>query len=300
MIALLVTLTLGQAITAYEEGRLGEAQAALAAIVAEQPRNAEALTWLGAAQLENGGDAVGAEKTLREAVKLAPRSARAHMLLGVAIAQQIEDAFVFRKLSLASEVHKEFERALKLAPRSIPAHEAMLEYDRHAPAIAGGGDDAARAEIEQLDRLDHFAGLLGKARLDGDFRAAAREARDGEQLAAIARASRRLEDFRAAVQARPADARLRAELGEAQLTAGDAAGAAVSFRAAATLDPALAWTYWGLGRALERLGQRAEARKACLRFAELAPTHHDAEAARKRAAFIEEHAADQAPQPHPR
>ena len=128
MIALVAVLTLPQAIAAYQEGRLGEAHGALDAIVELQPRNPEALTWLGAAQLEDGGDPGGAERTLREAVAVRPGSWRAHMLLGVALAQQIEDAWLLRKLSLAAEVEKAFARAVRLAPASVPAHEAMLEY----------------------------------------------------------------------------------------------------------------------------------------------------------------------------
>ena len=282
MIALLAALTLGHAVAAYEAGRLGEAQAALAAIVDAQPRNPEALAWLGAAQLENGGDPQGAERTLRQAVKLAPRSWRAHMLLGVAVARQIEDAWLLRKVSLAAEVRKEFERAVQLAPGSVPAHEAMLEYYRHAPAIAGGGDDAAREEAARIGRIDRFAGLLAQGRVDGDFRAASREARGGEQLAALARATGGQAAFAAAVEARPNDPRLRAELGEAQLAGGDAPGAVRSFRTAAALDPALSAAWWGLGRALEKTGQPAEARAAYLRFSELAPHHLQAAEARRR------------------
>lgn len=282
MIALLAALTLGQAVAAYEEGRLGEAHAALAAIAEAQPRNPEALTWLGAAQLENGGDAQGAERTLRQAVRLAPRSWRAHMLLGVAVARQIEDAWLLRKVSLASETRKEFERAIQLAPGSVPAHEAMLEYDLHAPEIAGGGSDAARDEAARIGRLDPFAGLLAQARVEGDFRAAAREARGGKQLAALARAARDQPALAAAVEARPNDPLLRAELGEAQLTGGDAPAAIRSFRAAAAIDPALSAAWWGLGRALDKAGQRAEARAAYLRFSELAPRHFQAAEARRR------------------
>lgn len=282
MIALLAALTLPQAIAAYEEGRLGEAQGALAAIVEAQPGNPEALTWLGAAQLENGGDPQGAERTLRQAVKLAPRSWRAHMLLGVAVARQIEDAWLLRKLSLAGEVEKEFGRAVRLAPGSVAAHEAMLEYYRHAPEIAGGGEDAARREAARIGRIDSFAGLLAQGRIDGDFRAAAREARSGEQLAALARATRDSAAFAAAVSARPNDPRLRAELGEAQLAGGDSLGAIRSFRAAAAIDPALAAAWWGLGRAMEKAGQRADARAAYLRFSRLAPHHREvAEAGRR-------------------
>lgn len=282
MIALLAALTLQQAVAAYEAGRLGEAEAALAAIVEAQPRNPEALTWLGAAQMENGGDVQGAEQTLRRAARLAPGYWRAHMLLGVAVARQIEDAWILRKLSLASEVEKEFERAVRLAPNSVPAHEALLEYYRHAPGIAGGGKDVARRQADRIGRIDSFAGLLAHARIEGDFRAAAKEARTGQQLAALARASLDPPAFAAAIEARPNDPRLHAEQGEAQLAAGDTLAAVRSFRRAAALDPALAPAWWGLARALEKQGQRVEARAAYQRFSEIAPHHQKiAEATRR-------------------
>jgi protein O-GlcNAc transferase len=283
VIALLAALTLGQAVTAYEQGRLGEAHAALAELAGQQPGNPFVLTWLGAAQMENGGDLEGAERTLRAALKLFPRSWRAHMLLGVVVARQIDGASIFRKLSLASEVKKEFDRAAQLSPGSMPAREALLEYALHAPSIAGGGKDAARAEAERISGIDRFAGLLARARIDGDFGAARQSARTGEQIAALARATRAEADFRAALQARPRDARLWADLGEAQLGRGDASAAVASFREAAAIDPLLAGAFRGLGRALDAEGRRAEARAAHLRFAELAPRHGDASAARRRA-----------------
>ena len=286
MIALLAALTLPQAVAAYEAGRLGEAQAALAAIAVEQPASPEALTWLGAAQMENGGDFPGAERTLRKAVELAPRYWRAHMLLGVAVARQIGDASLFRKLSMASEMEKELQRAVRLAPGSVPAHEALLEYYRHAPEIVGGGKDKARRQADRIARLDSFAGLLAHGRIENDFRAAAREARTGKQLAALARASRDRGAFAAALEARPDDPSLHAESGEAQLAADDALAAVGSFRRAAALDPLLAAAWWGLARALEKSGQRVEARAAYQRFSEVAPRHAKVAEAGRRASSM--------------
>lgn len=284
MTPLLAALSLYGAIATYQEGRLGEAHAALARIAERQPRNPVALAWLGAAQLENGGDPKGAERTLREAVRLDPRSWRAHLLLGVALARQIDSASLLRKLPIASEVKKEFDRAASIAPGSLPAREALLEYALHAPAIAGGGKDAARDEARRIAEIDPFSGLLARARIEGDFTEARRSARTSEQLAALARATRAPADYRAAALGRPTDARLRAEWGEVQLAEGDAKAAIDSFRAAAALDPLLAAAFRGLGRALEAEGRRDEARTAHLRFLDLAPHHEHAGEARQAAA----------------
>ncbi len=261
MIALLAALSLYGAVSAYHEGRLGEAHAALAALAERQPRNPNVLIWLGAAQLENGGDAQGAERTLRQASKLAPRLWRAHLLLGVALAKQIDDASIFRKLSIASEVKKEFDRAAELSPGSLPAREALLEYALHAPAIAGGGTDAARREAAKIAEIDAFAGALANARIAGDFSTVRRQASSGEQLAALARASRSIDDFRRAAQARPLDARLRAEVGEAELAAGNATAALASFRAAAAIDPALAAAARGMARVYAAQGSGGGSRR---------------------------------------
>ena len=202
MIALLAALSLTQALMALSEGRPGEAQSAL-----EHLDDASAL---GASQLDNLRDPRVAERTLRAA----PGSWRSHMLLGIALAKEVPGAFVLRKLSLAGEVKRELEVAVVLGPREVEAHEALFGFYLHAPGFAGGGEKQARREAAVLSSLDAFAGLLALAQLDGDFRAAASEARTSEQIAQLARTSRDPARFAAALEARPRDAKLRKELSE--------------------------------------------------------------------------------------
>jgi Flp pilus assembly protein TadD len=246
VIALLAAAALQHAIAAYDAGRPGEAQRALARLAQEKPRDADVLAWLGAAQMESGGDA---EETLRRAVALDTGSWRAHMLLGVAVAQRIEQVTVFRKLELAAEVRRELQRAVELAPESVAAHQALLQFALRAPRIAGGGGEKARAQAEAIARLDSFAGLVAQAEVEGDFRAARRRARTPEQVAAVARASKDVAALEAAVAARPADARLRCELGEALLARGDPDAAADAFATAGELDEGIACAPRGLARA---------------------------------------------------
>jgi tetratricopeptide (TPR) repeat protein len=61
-------------------------------------------------------------------------------------------------LSLAKKARKEFDTAVGIDERNFSAMQAMIEFDCSAPAIAGGGEDKARPEIEKLGALDAAEG----------------------------------------------------------------------------------------------------------------------------------------------
>ncbi len=301
MILLIAALTLHQAVSAFEAGRLGEAQAALAQLASAQPRDADVLTWLAAARLENQGDAAGAEDLLEKDLALDPQSWRAHMLLGVSLAKRIGGASIFQKISLAGRMKSEFERAVALAPDSPDARAALLRFYLHAPGIAGGGVDKAREEAARIGRAHRSEGLLARAQIaaaEGEpsavlFEQAAAAATDdatrakvltasAEELARRKEWAKALAAARAAAGRRPQDPLLRARLGKAQIAAGDAAAGIESLRLATSLDPALAEPWYLLGAAFEREDRRTEARAAYAEFVRLAPRHPATENAREK------------------
>src|SRR5262245_20479281 len=93
-----------------------------------------------------------------KSVKLEPENSAYHELLGRAYGEKADRSGWFSALSLAKKARKEFASAVALDARNFSAMQAMIEFDCSAPAIAGGGEDQARPEIERLAALDAAEG----------------------------------------------------------------------------------------------------------------------------------------------
>lgn len=111
---------LEQAALLFEQGKLQQAGAILAAIVKADPRQAEALHLLGLLKLKQGV-ATEAELLLCRAVRLAPDVAELHNSLGVAL----------RKQDKLAEAERSYRRCLKLAPDHVEALDNLGTLLRH-------------------------------------------------------------------------------------------------------------------------------------------------------------------------
>ncbi len=178
-----------------EEERFPEAERTLRQVLASRPADTEAIYYLGRVYLET--------ERVDEAVKHYERAAKRHddssrvqQGLGEAYAVAALQASVFRQLGLARDARTAMERAVRLDPDNVEARVSLFEYYRHAPAVAGGGEAKARAQVAQIARRDRARGY----ELQGHLR---RDAGDDE--AAIA-------SYRRAVAARPAETRARLSL----------------------------------------------------------------------------------------
>jgi tetratricopeptide (TPR) repeat protein len=89
---------------------------------------------------------------------LEPKSSAYHELLGRAYGEKAGRSGWWKALALAKKSRKEFETAVQLDERNFSAMQAMIEFDCSAPAIAGGGEDKARPEIQKLSELDAAEG----------------------------------------------------------------------------------------------------------------------------------------------
>jgi hypothetical protein len=205
---LLAALTLQQGIAELDAGRPGQA------LALRDP------TYRGLAQLEALPDPRVAQQTL----KRAPESWRQHLFLALAFAVEIEDASLWHKIGLARSMKREIDAALLLAPDQPEVHWMRFEYLAHAPFIAGGGSSRAQAEAQVLAKLDPFLGRLARAQLSGDWSTARPET--PQQLALLARTSKRREDQERAIAQQPRNAILRYEHGD--------------YSAACALDPLFA------------------------------------------------------------
>jgi tetratricopeptide (TPR) repeat protein len=145
---------------AYETGEYDKAARDLQHAAAATPQNGEIHLLLAKTYYEtHQHDAAIA--SAEKAVAFEPQNSRYHEWLGRAYGAKAEHASWFAALSLAKKTRKEFARAVELDERNFAARQALIEFDCSAPAIAGGGEDKARPEIETLAALDvaegHFA-----------------------------------------------------------------------------------------------------------------------------------------------
>jgi tetratricopeptide (TPR) repeat protein len=95
---------------------------------------------------------------VEKAISLDPKNSRYHELLGRLFGEKADRSGWFSALSLAKKSRKEFEIAIQLDERNFSAMQALIEFDCSAPGIAGGGEDKARPEIEQLNAMDAAQG----------------------------------------------------------------------------------------------------------------------------------------------
>jgi len=173
---------LEQANFAYQRGDYKTAIDLLQAAAASEPRNGAVYLLLAKTyfQIRDRDRAVAnAEK----AVALDPGNSIYHEWLGRTYGEKASHAFWFSALSLAKKSRKEFETAVQLDSRNFSAMQALIEYDCSAPGIAGGGDDKAQAEIEQIAAMDAAEGHYARGncrRQKKDFAAA-----DAEFTAAL-------------------------------------------------------------------------------------------------------------------
>ncbi len=253
--------TPGEAQALFAARRYPEAQAAFEQIAAADPGNAEAAYRLGQLALMRD-DAAEAVRRLERATQLAPREAAIFLALGDAYGISAERAGLFAKLGLARRCGAAYEQAVALAPASVSARYALFTFYRQAPAIVGGGFDKARAQADELRKVDPVRGGLATVELN----VAEKKYADAFAL---------LGDLRRSHPDVPAIAyhvgRTAAMSGQ-ELDQGEAALKEYLRRSPGEDDAPLWAAHWRLGQIYERQGRRAAARDEFTAALKLNPT----------------------------
>ncbi|HXE89369.1 MAG TPA: tetratricopeptide repeat protein [Terriglobales bacterium] len=146
----------------FAAGRYREAAATLRAAADRQSGDARVQFWLARSYYELR-DFENAVSSAERAVALESGNSEYHLWLGRAYGQKAKRAGIFSAYGLARKTREMFARAIQLDRRNLAAWRDLITYDLRAPGIAGGGDDKAKNEVEELERLDAVEGHLARA-----------------------------------------------------------------------------------------------------------------------------------------
>ncbi|MBN2399916.1 MAG: tetratricopeptide repeat protein [Candidatus Aminicenantes bacterium] len=286
-----------------KEKRLAEAQVVLEQAAQANPENIDVMELLGKVHL-GLLDFSKAEAYASRALLLDPNRASAHCLMAMAASNQIQQANVFKKLSLSKTVLAEFSRALELDPRNREAQEGLFQVYCQAPAIAGGGLEKATALAESSLKTDPAMGHVMRARLF----AAGKDLGNAqaEYLLAVAadpgfailynelgylelemgQVDLAVGHFRKQVALDSDNANAHDSLGDGLLAKGQIDEAIAAFRRCLVLAPDFAPAVYHLGLALERVGRMEEAMAEYQRAAAMPSSAGEVQLAKERLAAL--------------
>jgi len=141
-----------------------EAEAMLDKVIAAEPRNAEAWSYLGQIHLERN-EAEKSVDTMERAAALDPKNSRYQRMLGDAYGLSALKAGLFSKLGWATKCKAAYDKAVELDPTSIHARLSLMEFCRQAPGFIGGGLPKAYEQAAEIKKLDSARGRQAYAGL---------------------------------------------------------------------------------------------------------------------------------------
>jgi tetratricopeptide (TPR) repeat protein len=165
-------------------GRVDEAIRTLSAQVAANPQDAEAYGNLCRAYyfLEDYDQAIA---NCERATQLDPQAAKHHLWLGRAYGDKADHSGPFAGMSLARKVVAQFEHAVQLAPKDVEARSDLAEFYGSAPGIVGGGTDKAQRIAAETVKIDPVAAANMRAQIalaGKDYAGSEREAINAVEL----------------------------------------------------------------------------------------------------------------------
>jgi tetratricopeptide (TPR) repeat protein len=216
-------------------GRLDAAYDGFRQALRVEPRNADALYYLGITA------GVLAQREHERLFALAPGSSRAHQLLGQSYEAQ-------------ARPHE-----------AVAAYKAALEADPRSVELLVALGDLMRSQLQLEEAVAYYtqAAALAPRRYDVLYGLGVAHSFRREYGPAIER-------LRQALAVDPASATARFNLGRSLLMSGEAQAAAAELEAVTAREPRMREAYYMLGRAYQSLGRAPEAERAFARVRELA------------------------------
>ncbi len=148
----------------FESGELVKAKEFFGSFVKQNPENAEGYYYLGRIYFREN-DLKKAEKQFKKAVKLEPNSSLYHTWLGHTYGNRINNVNFFKKMGMAKNIRKQYEKALELDETNTDALDGIITFHIEAPGIAGGDKDKAKEYAGRLKDLDKYEGIRNFARI---------------------------------------------------------------------------------------------------------------------------------------
>jgi tetratricopeptide (TPR) repeat protein len=237
------------------QGATDEAARRFIDVIASQPRNSEALYYLGLAQLRQRRLAQAVD-SFGKSIKIAPKHAAVHSLLGVAL----------KELGQHEKALKSFNRAIAEQPDFVDAYiqlanlatdlgrpsDAVTAYDRLLRTKPDFADGWCNRGV-LLQSLGRYAEALASSEraiaLNPGFAEAL--ANRGNALAALSRHAEAIQSFDRAVAAKPAFVEALVNRGNSLRKLGRFADAVSSYDAAIRGQPGLGQAHFSRGAALE-------------------------------------------------
>lgn len=102
-----------------------------------------------------------AEKYIKQALKAAPDNPEVHFICGRIMGRQAGDA-IFSALSYAKKSLTCLKQAVLLQPDNTAYRRGLVSFYLGAPGIAGGDEDLAWQQVEQISAIDALQGALAK------------------------------------------------------------------------------------------------------------------------------------------
>ena len=128
------------------------------------PKDSHALYLLSCAKLAFG-DVDLALKLAEQAVSLEPDNSKYHLQLALAYGNKANRSSFFSAMRLGGRYKAEVQKAIDLEPKSVEARWELMEFYIHAPSIAGGDRQKARALAEEILRLNQARGFMALAEI---------------------------------------------------------------------------------------------------------------------------------------
>jgi len=238
-----VTTVLQQAVAHHQAGRLAQAQALYRAVLAEAPRQFDALHLLGVIARQQG-DAALALDLIGQAIAINPAQATAHCNLGAAL----------QDLGRSSEALASYDQALRLNP------SYAMAFANRGNALRKLG--RAREAVDSYERALALRSPYPEAACN---RAAA--------LLDLGQAQAALEDAERALAAQPRHAQALCVRANALYLLRRLRDAVDGYDHALAVDPKMAEAHAGRGMALHKLRRFDEALRSYERALALRPEH---------------------------
>jgi len=177
----MATPSLDEAIVAFEAADYQRAEALFRA----QEDDPQALMYL--AQIARRDDLDEAEDLIEAAAERAPNNAEIQFQRGITMGAQAGNS-IFSALGYAKKSKQSFLKAVELDPESVTYRQGLMGFYLAAPGIAGGDQELALAQVEEIKALDPRSGVVAEL----DYLKATDQPEAFEQALATA-----LEDFAA-------------------------------------------------------------------------------------------------------